>query len=258
MNGVSIYREMAAAMPAPGLTIALDENARPVTDLTAHGHFDVCPTWLELAIRHLSDAQVAQVARIAAWQGADENSKAGALEWEFEASMQSIMAASIALDAFCAAVQAKARPPQSATDQWREKRIPRHAEISEVLGVAFSLTAKEASNLRQNLGEIFRFRDLAVDPSSKSDAPILHPELRVGGEWRFSYFRCENAKLIVRVTLRLVRELVASGKPKDAELQKYVDALGSRLDRLQDSNALKSDTVMTSARRQKRRISNPA
>ena len=240
---------MATATPAVGLAISRGENARPATDLTAHLRFDVCPTWLELAIRHLSDAQVAQVARVAAWKGADENSKAGALEWEFEASMQSIMASAIALDAFCAAVQTKVPPPQCVTDQGQEKRIARHAQIAEVLRIAFALTAEETSNLRQNVGEIFRFRDLAIDSSSKSDAPILHPELRVGGEWRFAYFRCENARLIVRATLRLIRELVVSDKPKDADVQRYIDVLRSRLERLQNSNALKADAAAMGAHR---------
>jgi hypothetical protein len=243
VNGVSTYREMAAAIPAVGQAISLG------TDFTAHASFDMCPTWLELAIRHLSDAQVAQVARVAAWKGADENSKAGTLKWEFEASMQSIMASSIAVDAFCAIVQTKVQPPQSVIDQWRETRIPRHAEISEVLRIAFSLTATEASNLRQNLGEIYRFRDLAIDSSSKSDAPILHPELRVGGEWRFAYFRCENALLIVRATLRLLRGLVVSNKPKDADVQKYIDVLRSRFERLQNSNALRADAAAAGAHR---------
>ena len=101
--------------------------------------------------------------------------------------------------------------------------------------------------MRLNLGEIFRFRDLAIDSSSKSGAPILHPELGAGGEWRFAYFRCENARLIVRATLQLIWELVASDKPKDAHVQKYVDVLRSRLDRLRNSNALKPDAAETGA-----------
>jgi hypothetical protein len=248
VSGVSSYREMATEMPAVGLAISLDESVGEAADSTAHVRFDVCPTWLELAIRHLSDAQVAQVARVTAWKGADENSKAGALEWEFEASIQSIMASSIALDAFCTAVQPKVQPPQSTVSQLREKRIPHHAEISEILRVAFALTTKEVTNLRLNLGEIFRFRDLAINSSSKSGAPILHPELGTGGEWRFAYFRCENARLIVRATLQLIWELVASDKPKDAHVQKYVDALRSRLDRLRHSDALKADAAETGAR----------
>ena len=234
-------------MPDVGAAISLVETENPTTSATPHVQFDVCPTWLDLAIRHLSDAQVAQVARIAAWRGADGNSKAGALEWEFEASMQSIMACSVALDAFCAAIQTKVRLPQAVTDHGREKCIPRQAEIAEVLRIAFSLTAKEAGSLRQNLGEIFRFRDLAIDSYSKSDAPILHPELQEGGEWRFVYFRCENARLIVRATLRVIRQLVASDKPKDADVQQYIDELRTRLDRLQHSNALEANAPGSAA-----------
>jgi len=222
---------MPVASP-DGLVISVDENRKPASSLTFHGHFDVCPIWLQFAIRHLSDAQVAQVSRVAEWKDADEDSKAAALEWEFETSLQAIMASALAVDAFCAVVQSKVQLPQSLIDEWRENRTPRDVQFSEVLRRAFSLAAKDASSLRQNLGEIFRFRDLAIDPSGKGDARILHPELRVGVEWRFAYFRAENALRIVRATLRLIWELVASGKPKDAEVQTYIDALRPKIESL--------------------------
>ncbi len=101
--------------------------------------------------------------------------------------------------------------------------------------------------MRQNLEEIFRFRDLAIDTSSKSAAAILHPELNVGVEWRFAYFRCENALLIVRATLRLISELVASGKPKDADIQGYIEALQAKVERLQNSNAFRKQSTATNA-----------
>lgn len=243
MSSLFVSRPVPAPIPAGSSVVSIGENRKPGSSLPAHAHFDVCPTWLELAIRHLSDAQVAQVARVAAWKGADENSKAGALEWEFEASMQAIMASAIAIDAFSAVVQAKMQLPQSVIDEGREKRVPRHIQIAEVLRRVFSLDAKEASNLRQNLGEIFRFRDLAIDSSGKSDAPILHPGLGVGVEWRFAYFRCANALLIVKVTLRLIWELVASDKPKDADVQQYIDVLRSRIEALQNSDALRIEVA---------------
>jgi hypothetical protein len=249
MSAAFVSRAMPVAVPTDGSAIPIREDPKPASSLPGQVHFDVCPTWLDLAIRHLSDARVAQVARVAAWNGADENSKAGALEWEFEASMQSIIACAIAVNAFGAVVQAKVQPPKSLINQWRETRIPRHVQISDVLRIAFSLTAKEAGNLRRNLGEIFRFRDLAIDPSAKSDAPILHPELRIGVEWRFAYFRCENALLIVKATLRLISGLVASGKPKDAEIQQYIDALRPRLEQLRDSDALKAQAGATEPQR---------
>jgi len=81
---------------------------------------------------------------------------------------------------------------------------------------------------------------LAVDPSAKTDAQILHPELGVGVEWRFAYFRCENALLIVKATLRLIAELAIAGKPKDADLQQYLDALRSSVELLKNANALRA------------------
>lgn len=237
MNGVSIYREMTAGMSAGGLAMSLGEAAEPATDLTSHVHFDVCPTWLELAIRHLSDAQVAQAARVEAWKGADENAKAGALQWEFEASMQAIVAASLAIDALCAAVRPRVELPQLLAEKWRQKRTPRYIQAAEILRRALSLRPRAASALRQNLGEIARFRNLAIDPSGTTDAPVLHPELSVAVEWRFAYFRCANALLIVKVTLRLILGLLAGGKPQDAEVQAWVNALWSRLEPLQNSNA---------------------
>ena len=233
MSGVSTPRAVPVAIPAGDLVVAIGQDAEPASSLTSHAHFDVCPTWLELAVRHLSDAQVAQDARIATWKDADEHSKTGALEWEFEASMQAIMASGIAIDAFCAVVQASVHLPQSLIDEWRDKHTPRYIQIAEVLRRAFSLESKNVSSLRQTLGEIFRFRDLAIDPSGKMDAQILHPELGVGVEWRFAYFRYQNALMIVKATVRLIAELAASGKPKDADLQKYIDALRSSVEPLQ-------------------------
>jgi hypothetical protein len=109
------------------------------------------------------------------------------------------------------------------------------------------LEPKDAANLGKNLGEIFRFRDLAVDPSGKSDAPILHPGLGVGVEWRFAYFRCANALLIVKVTLRLIWELLLSDKPKDADVQTYIDALRSRIEPLQNATAISAHAAVTDA-----------
>ena len=240
MNGAPMYREMTAGISTGSLAILPGEAAKPTTGLTPYVHFDVCPIWLELAIRHLSDAQVAQVARIEAWKHADEDAKAGALQWEFEASMQAIVAAAIAIDALYAAVRPKIKLPQLLVQKWREKHTPIYVQTSEVLRRALSLTPRAACALRQNLGEISRFRNLAIDSSGTTDAPVLHPELRVGVEWRFAYFRCDNALLIVKVTLRLILELLASGKPQDAEVQAYVNALWSRVEPLQNSNAFGS------------------
>jgi len=240
MGSVSSTRVETFDMRAGAPLIAMDQDAEPASSSPPLAHFDACPTWLELAVRHLSDAQVGRDARIEAWRGADERSKTGALEWEFEASMQAITASAIAVDAFYAVVQTRVHLPQSLIDEWRDKRAPRYVRIADVFGKAFSLEPKTVSRLAQALEEIFRFRDLAIDSSSKIDAHILHPELGVGVEWRFAYFRYENALLIVKATVRLVTELAVSTHPNDPDLQKYIDALRSRVEPLQNANALRA------------------
>jgi len=244
MSGVSNPRAVTAAIRGGGLVGLPGQNAAPASAEPAshlpspHSHFDVCPVWLELSIRHLSDAQVAQAARVETWRDSDESSKTGALEWEFEASIQAISTCGMAIDAFYAVVQTVVRSPQSLIDEWRDKRTPRDVQISEVFRRAFSIESRNVSSLRQTLAEIFRFRDLAIDPSGKMDAQILHPELGVGVEWRFAYFRYENALLIVKATVQLIAALIASGKPKDADLQKYIDTLRSSVESLQNRSVL--------------------
>jgi hypothetical protein len=230
-----------------GPVVAVGQDVEPADAPAPQFRFDACPTWLELAVRHLSDAQVARDARIASWRGADDRSQSGTLLWEFEASMQATMACAITVDALYAVVQTRVPLPQSLIDQWRVKQTPRHVRIADVLGRAFALEPTNVGVVAQTLEEIFRFRDLAIDAPGKMDAKMLHPELGVEVESRFTYFRCDNALLIVKATVRLVTELVALADTPDAVLQKFIGALRSRLGPLQNANALriqnqKSDT----------------
>jgi hypothetical protein len=238
MSNASIPYQATVGNALSDLAVTMGSDEEMANDAAPIAPFDVCPTWLELAIRHLSDAQVAQGARIGTWDVADEHGKAGVLKWEFEASIQAIAASGIALDAFCAAVQSRIQLPQGLIDEWQEKRTPRYIQLSEVLRRAFSLAPKHVGGVRQSLEEVFRFRDLAIDPSGKANTRILHPELGIGVEWRFAYFRYRNAQLIVNATLRLIAELIAC-KPEDADVQSYVDALRASVDLLRDASALK-------------------
>src|ERR1019366_575207 len=97
MPGIFITKGMRVEIPPGGLVISL---SGPPPPLRLHVHFDVCPSWCQLALRHLSNAKACASERDIAWAGTDESAKALALEREFEASMQAIVAAAIALDAF--------------------------------------------------------------------------------------------------------------------------------------------------------------
>lgn len=229
MTGIFISRGMAISVPNGGLTLSVGEEGNVTGNLTLHVRFDVCPTWAELSLRHLEEAKVKRAAREVAWAGTDDTQKAATLEREFESSMQAIMAAVIALDAFYALIQTYVQLPPSLVEQWRAKRTSRYSQVTEVLRRAFHLKPKATGALRQNLKEIYRLRDLAVHPSGKIEAPILHPEINVGVEWRFAYFRAQNAELIVNAATWILWDLAHEGNPKDDKVVEYMAGLRERL-----------------------------
>lgn len=220
---------MTVAIPAGGLTIGIGDDGNLTGNLTLHVRFDVCPTWVELSLRHLEEAKAKRADREAAWVGTNEELKASTLEREFEASMQAIMSAAVAVDAFYSIMQTHVVLPPSLVDRWRTKRTSRYSWVTEVLRRAFHLKTKGTATLRQNLKEIYRLRDLAVHPSGKIEAPILHPELDVGVEWRFAYFRAQNAELVVNAATWILWDLAHGGKPKDSKIVEYMNNLKLRL-----------------------------
>jgi hypothetical protein len=232
MAGIFVSRGMTLRVPAGGMVIGTGDEAFKITSLTMHVRFDVCPTWLEIALNHTEQARHARGHRIDAWKGSDEDLKAKALEKEFESSMQAVMASAIAIDAFYSILAQHVSIPSGLSKKWRDKRTPRYAQVTEVLRRAFKLKAVGTKNLRQQLREIYRFRDMAVHPSGKVEAPLYHPELDVDVEWRFAYFSATNAEGISRVTSWIVWELCKRGKPADDEIKDYVSTLSSRLDQL--------------------------
>ena len=229
MAGIFISRGMTVAIPAGGLIIGIGDDGKATTSFTLHVRFDVCPTWIELALRHLADANEKRIARAEAWTGTNEELKAATLEREFEPSMQAIMAAAISIDAFYSLIQPQVQLPPRLVEGWRTKRTARYSQVTEVIRRAFGLKPKGTAALRQNLKEIFRLRDLAVNPSRKIEAPICHPEIDVGVEWRFEIFRAHNAELAVNAATGMLWDLAHNGKPKDSKIVKYMNSLRQRL-----------------------------
>ena len=228
MAGNYITRGMTVSIPHFALRIS--ENGELEGDpITLHVRFDVCPTWIQIAKRHLDAALIAKANRDAVWQGTDEVAKAQALEIEFEASMQAIMAAAIAWDAVYAVLREHVTIPPSTLEKWRNGRTARYTQVAEVTRRAFGLTQKGASMLRDNLKQIYRYRDLAVHPSGKIEAPLLHPELNLGMEWRFVYFRAQNAELAVIAAAAMLWDLAHNGKSKEEKISEYQKTLATRL-----------------------------
>jgi hypothetical protein len=227
MAGIFISRGMTVAIPVGGLILGIGGKAP--NSVTLHVRFDVCPTWIEIALKHLSTAIESRTLREVAWAGTEENAKSTSLEREFESSMQAIMAAAIALDAFYSILQTHVTLPPALIEKWRTGRTARYSQVTEVLRQAFRLKSKGTAALRTMLKDIYRFRDIAVHPSGKIEAPIYHPELDVGVEWRFAYFRATIAEQRVNAATWILWDLCHNGKPKDPKIVEYVGNLKQRL-----------------------------
>lgn len=230
MPGVFISKGMTVSVPQ--YSIRINEDGDIESDpVVLHVRFDVCPTWVGISLRHLSDAVTARQHRDIIWGGTDEEAKANALEQEFEASMQAITAAAIAIDAFYGMLQPYVQFSPSVKKRCSGRRPSRYAQVAEVLRRAYKLKPKETAALRANVKEIYRVRDLAVHPSGEVDAAVYHRELDVGVEWRFAYFRASNAEKIVYGASWILWNLCRNAKPISG-IENYSKSLSERLDNL--------------------------
>lgn len=228
MPGIFITRGMQVTIPSFSIRIR-DDGEVEGDPITLHVRFDVCPTWIQMAKRHLDDAQQARDRRNEVWAGSDGEAKAKALEAEFEASMLAIMSAAIAWDALYSILREHVTIPAVMAEVWRRGRTARYTQVAETVRRAFVLKPKGAAVLRSNLQAMYAARDMAVHPSGKIAAPILHPELDVGMEWRFVYFRAQNAATVVLGAAGMLFNLAENGRAMDPKVAEYQKALLVRL-----------------------------
>jgi hypothetical protein len=158
-RGVFVGRSMTVGVPPGGLTFSIGPDGKISGSLSLHVGYDVVPTWLGIAMRHLGDATTAELARNTAWATGDEDLKFSSLEQEFVASMQCITASAIALDAFYAVVRPKVTSISAdLLAIWKTKRTARHAQIAEVLRRAFNVKPERAKLLKTALKDMFKYR----------------------------------------------------------------------------------------------------
>ncbi len=167
------------------LRISWGPDGPEIAPVTIELSLGMAPFWLEIALRHLVEAE-AQHTLLSESVSGNSSDRGTALEGEFLAGMQAIVAAATALDAFYAQVKPYANIPEELVATWREKGTARYKQVAEVLRRAFRLKPRTAVNLRRILKDVYRFRDWAVHPSADFSAPVLHPKMGSGTEWRCS------------------------------------------------------------------------
>ena len=224
-RGLYISRGMTLRLSPGGLKIRIGEDGslEVVEGPAFEVSLDTHSYWLEIAWLHLVGAQLAHQKLLTVWNASDEKKKGRALEAEFAASLQCMVAVAVALDAFYAAVRSHITIPQAMLTSWREKRTARHAQIAEVLRRGFRIGPKTNALVRNGLKELFAWRDRSVHPGAEAARPIAYPELGVGTEWRLVAYRHENAQRAMAFGLSLIAQLLAAPKPGLLGIARYCE-----------------------------------
>lgn len=203
-SGILVGRGTRVVIPAGGLKIDLGDAGNRVT-AEVRLQLNMWFYWLETALSHLCNAREHHAALLRARD--DGETPQPALDNEACSGMQAIMAAAIAMDALYADVAERLPVPPDLRAHWRQNGTAPYAQVTEVFRRAFGLRRQGTANLRRTLKELYRFRDIAVHPDARASAPVQHPDLRVGVEWRFVAFGFDSATQAVRAALAFVKIL---------------------------------------------------
>lgn len=168
---------------------------------------DVCPIWLGIALDQVLAARAAAEDIQAAREKRDDSAVGGALTRELNAGMQVAVAAGIALDAFYSLVKPYAGIPSATQRSWSKTRTARHKQMSETFRVAFRLREGQHEKVAGMLGDVLKWRDMAVHPNQVSTAPALHLELNKMVDRRFATFRYPNSRDVLKYSLALIIQL---------------------------------------------------
>lgn len=213
-KAAGVYVSRGVSLRIKNLRIECDTDGSELPPITPQVLLSMCPFWFEIAVNQLDAAESAHSMLIDA-KSSGENERVGlALEAEFKASMQAIVAAATAMDALYASVREYVSLPADLISTWTANRTARYKQVAEVLRRGFVTKPRGVENLRRFLKELYRFRDLAVHPPGTYSAPILHPDVGAGTEWRFVAFTASNAHQLVRGALAF-SVLLATRLPDD-------------------------------------------
>ena len=227
---VFITEGMSLRVPAGGLVISLDGSETPPVKFEVA--LDTWRYWLNIATGHVDNAVRAHAELLAAHAANDDPAKGHALEAEFTSSMQGISTSAFSLEAFYASVVERIPTDEELAKRWAKNRTARTTRICETLIRAFKITHPGRKLLRENLEQVFKFRDYAVHPPARFREPIMHPDLGVGVEWRFISFNASGAIISSRVALSVIKQCLHAPRSEYEELDKWSQDSVAKVDEM--------------------------
>lgn len=225
--GVLITKGMRISIPKGGLQVTVGEDGAIEATLQLHIGLDLCHHWLGIAVSHVLEGRRASGELHDAQAAQDNEGLSHALEAEFKAGMQAMMAAAVAIDAFYGSVKDRIAIPSDQVSAWKKNKTARYKQLSEVFRLGFHLPGDpDTKQVRHILKEVFRSRDLAVHPPAKTMAPAVHPGLNQASDWRCAAFCFQNARESTRMALDVITQLASKACRGGASpLRSYCESL---------------------------------
>jgi len=215
-----------------GMDLRLDDirinvESGEIDPPTVTVRMDIWNHWLYVAREARDKSEVALKNVRAAASDNDDPRLSVALEEEFRQSMMAISSAAFAIDSFYASVVDRhGRHPQAS--EWRVNKLARYKQVFETLRWTWNIKPEPANQIRDALKQLYRFRDFAVHPPSSFQQPIQRPDIDRGVEWRFIYFRAENAVTGVRIANEVIEALLRDPSRAPVGLREWIEGCRPR------------------------------
>lgn len=131
-SGIFVTRGVTPSFPPGALSMTLRDDGTHTMEARLHLHYDVCPMWLELSLRHLVTAEEQHNAVLTAWKANNREAAAAALDSEFQAGMPAAISGCISLDALYANVKELITLSEDVRRRWAKNKTSRPARVAEL------------------------------------------------------------------------------------------------------------------------------
>lgn len=221
-------------------SISIDEMTGQVTssEIQIQTGLDMSIMWLRIMFDQLKRSDKSYQRLLEAHRANNDPKLGVEATKDFDASMQTIIAAGAALDSFYVSLRDRTNIPQGTLDQWAGKknktgkRTARWKQQTEVIRRAFKVNDEQARNLQHAISQITQYRDWATHPDSKMAQPVLYAEIQRGIDKRLFQFRNHNARAVAFMTLRIISQCCQSTRPQNAEIEGYQKSLRPEIKRM--------------------------
>jgi len=229
MSGVLIFKGMKIGILPGDLVISPDksDSSTPDASLSLSTSYNMMPIWLRMAKDNLRIAKNANIKISEQWNLANSDKKELLIS-EMIPSLQVVVSCAICVDAFYDLIKPHVKIPADEVKAWRKNKTKRSTQVAESIKRTYKLNNSVLNQVRNNITEIFNWRDRAVHPSHALQRACLRDDISVGVDWKFAVYRHKNADVVYNTTMGMLLylyDLKSNMKELDDDMESVISAL---------------------------------